>query len=438
MTRPPLLVAACSAALALAACSKSIMSPAEQYGPNPPLPAPHQYLLPPMGVAPPIGWNGATPQVPAGFTITPFAMKLHTPRNVLGLPNGDVLVVESDNPGIEPVARPKDLVFKYVLSLAHGPTKAGNDVRLLRDTDGDGRADVDIVLISHLDSPFGIVASGGYLYVAETGALMRYPFTAGQTRVGPGVKLTDLPKGTIDHHWTKSLAVSPDGARLYVGVGSNSNITENGIDAEEGRAAIYEVHPQDGAMRLFATGLRNPNGLTFNPQTGQLWCVVNERDELGNDLVPDYLTSVKEGAFYGWPYSWYGQHVDVRVRPQNPELVKKAIAPDYSLSSHVAPLGLAFENGTGFPAAYKGGAFIGEHGSWDRTRFNGYQVVFVPFANGRPSGKAQTFVGGFLTADGKAHGRPVGVAFDSRGGLLVADDLGNAVWRVAPARAPAA
>jgi glucose/arabinose dehydrogenase len=252
------------------------------------------------------------------------------------------------------------------------------------------------------------------------------------------VKLTDLPKGTIDHHWTKSLAVSPDGARLYVGVGSNSNITENGIDAEEGRAAIYEVHPQDGAMRLFATGLRNPNGLTFNPQTGQLWCVVNERDELGNDLVPDYLTSVKEGAFYGWPYSWYGQHVDVRVRPQNPELVKKAIAPDYSLSSHVAPLGLAFENGTGFPAAYKGGAFIGEHGSWDRTRFNGYQVVFVPFANGRPSGKAQTFVGGFLTADGKAHGRPVGVAFDSRGGLLVADDLGNAVWRVAPARAPAA
>jgi glucose/arabinose dehydrogenase len=264
---------------------------------------------------------------------------------------------------------------------------------------------------------------------------MRYPFKPGDTAVGPGVKLTDLPKGTIDHHWTKDLTANPDGSRLYVGVGSDSNITENGLDAEEGRAAIYEIHPEDGAMRIYASGLRNPNGLTFNPDSGELWTVVNERDELGNDLVPDYMTHVTPGAFYGWPYSWYGQHVDARVKPQKPDLVKRAIAPDYSLSSHVAPLGLAFERGTAFPAAYKGGAFIGEHGNWDRTKFNGYQVAFVPFAGGKPAGKAQTFVGGFLTTDGKhAHGRPVGVAFDSAGGLLVADDLGNAVWRVAPSQ----
>jgi glucose/arabinose dehydrogenase len=428
------LLLAAGAALALAGCGKHTISPESQYGADPKLPQPKQFLIPPMGVAPPVGWKqGELPTVPAGFAITPFAENLHSPRNVLGLPNGDVLVVESGDPGLEPVKRPKDLMFKFVLSQAHGPTKAGNEVLLLRDTNGDGRADMRQVLIPKLDSPFGIVALGGYLYVAETGAIMRYPFTPGQTTVGPGVKLTDLPKGTIDHHWTKSLTASPDGSRLYVGVGSNSNITENGLDAEEGRAAIYEVHPEDGAMRIYASGLRNPNGLTFNPETGQLWCVVNERDELGNDLVPDYLTHVTPGAFYGWPYSWYGQHVDARVKPQKPDLVKSAIPPDYSLSSHVAPLGLAFESGTAFPAAYKGGAFIGEHGSWDRTRFNGYQVAFVPFAGGRPSGKAQTFVGGFLTKDGKhAHGRPVGVGFDSAGALLVADDLGNAVWRVAP------
>ena len=433
MNRAAVLLAAV-AALGLAGCSKAVRDPAAQYGANPALPGPKQFLFPPMGVAPPVGWkNGEMPTVPAGFTITPFATGLHSPRNVLGLPNGDVLVVESGDPGLEPVKRPKDLVFKWALSQAHGPTKAGNRLLLLRDTNGDGRADTQTVLIPKLDSPFGIVALGGYLYVAETGDIMRYPFKPGDSAVGPGVKLADLPKGTIDHHWTKSLTASPDGSRLYVGVGSDSNITENGLDAEEGRAAIYEVHPEDGAKRIYASGLRNPNWLTFNPTSGQLWAVINERDELGNDLVPDYLTHVTPGAFYGWPYSWYGQHVDARVKPQKPDLVKSAIPPDYSLSSHVAPLGLAFENGTAFPAAYKGGAFVGEHGSWDRTKFNGYQVAFVPFAGGMPSGKAQTFVGGFLTKDGKhAHGRPVGVGFDSTGALLVADDLGNAVWRVAP------
>ena len=429
-----LLFAACCLA-ALAGCSKPIAQPEIQYGANPKLPAPKQFLFPPMGVTAAVGWQGgAMPTVPAGFTIQPFASGLHSPRNVLALPNGDVLAVESGGPNLEPVTRPKDLVFGIVMAKAHGPTKPGNRVLLLRDTNGDGKADVTKVLADKLDSPFGIVASGGYLYVAETGALLRYPFKPGDDAVGPPVKLTDLPEGAIDHHWTKSLAISPDGSRLYVGVGSNSNITENGMDAERDRAAIFEIHPEDGAMRLYASGLRNPNGLTFNPETGQLWCVVNERDELGNDLVPDYMTSVRQGAFYGWPWSYYGQHEDIRVVPRRPDMVRKAIPPDYSLSSHVAPLGLVFEQGSGFPAGYRGGAFIGEHGSWDRQKPNGYQVAFVPFAGGKPSGPPQTFVGGFLRKDGKMQGRPVGVAFDPTGALLIADDVGNAVWRVAPAK----
>jgi glucose/arabinose dehydrogenase len=427
------LLIALGCLVAVAGCSKQLIEPSRQYGANPHLPEPHQYLLPPMGVSAPVGWkNGAKPSVPEGFAITPFATGLHSPRNVLALADGDVLVVESGGPGIEPVTRPKDIVFGIVIGKAHGPTKPGNRVLLLRDTDRDGRADVEKVLIDKLDSPFGIVALNDYLYVAETGALMRYPFPAGADAVGPGVELTVLPKGTIDHHWTKSLAASPDGSRLYVGVGSNSNIIENGLEAEQNRAAIFEVHPEDGAMRLYAGGLRNPNGLTFNPESGQLWCVVNERDELGNDLVPDYMTSVKPGAFYGWPWSYYGQHVDVRVVPRRPDMVKRAIPADYSLSSHVAPLGLVFESDSGFPAAYRGGAFIGEHGSWDREKPNGYQVAFVPFADGKPNGPAKTFVGGFIDRDGKVHGRPVGVAFDPSGALLVADDTGNAIWRVTP------
>jgi glucose/arabinose dehydrogenase len=428
------LIAAGVAALALAGCSKQTIDPSRQLGHDPVLPAADQFLLPPMNIADPLGWkDGRMPTVPAGFTITPYASGLAAPRRVLGLANGDVLVVESGGPGLEGISRPKDIIYGYLLGSSHSAVEPGNDLLLLRDTNGDGKADVKKVLATHLDSPFGIVVHGGYLYVAETGDILRWDFTPGQTALGKPVELTKLPKGTIDHHWTKDLAISPDGSKLYAGVGSNSNIVENGLEAEEGRAAIWQIHPEDGAKRLYATGLRNPNGLTFNPTTGELWTVVNERDEIGNDLVPDYMTHVQEGAFYGWPWSYYGQHVDKRVKPENPAMVKKAIPGDYSLSSHVAPLGMVFENGSAFPAQYKGGAFVGEHGSWDRTVPNGYQVVFIPFANGRPSGKAQTFVGGFIDKNGKVFGRPVGVGWDSTGALLVADDGGNVVWRIAAA-----
>jgi glucose/arabinose dehydrogenase len=289
-----------------------------------------------------------------------------------------------------------------------------------------------------LDSPFGVAVAGNELFVADTGALLRYPFAVWQTRItGPGQKVTDLPGGLIDHHWTKSLAASPDGSKLYVGVGSNSNIQERGPEAETNRAAIWEVDPKTSAYRIFASGLRNPNGLAFYPGSNTLWAVINERDELGPNLVPDYLTSVKDGGFYGWPYSYYGQHIDPRVRPQRPDLVKSAIPPDYALSSHVAPLGLAFYTGSSFPAAYRGGAFIGEHGSWNRKSYNGYRVVFVRFEGGRPVGKPMTFVAGFIGPDLKDRGRPVGVAIDRTGALIIADDAGNTVWRVSYIGRPA-
>ena len=428
---PRLFATAALAALALTGCSKEIIDPSRQIGADPYLPAPEQFLFPPMGIANIVGWkDGEMPTVPAGFTITPFATDLAGPRRVLGLPNGDVLVVESGGPGLEGINRPKDIIYGMVLGSSHADKPPANDLLLLRDTDGDGKADQKTVLAANLDSPFGIVVNGGYLYVAETGAILRWDFTPGQTTLGTPVKLTDLPKGQIDHHWTKDLTISPDGSRLYAGVGSNSNIVENGLEAEEGRAAIWEVHPEDGAKRIYATGLRNPNGLTFNPTTGELWTVVNERDELGNDLVPDYMTSVKAGAHYGWPWSYYGQHVDPRPRPQRPDMVAKAIPPDYALSSHVAALGLAFYTGNSFPAGFRGGAFVGEHGSWNRSKFNGYHVVFIRFAAGRPVGMPMEFVGGFLDGKGHARGRPVGVAVDRTGALLVADDAGNTVWRV--------
>jgi glucose/arabinose dehydrogenase len=437
MTRRRLIIAG-ALTMALAACSKPHFPPDKQYGANPPLPNPIQYLFPPMGIAKPIGWaNGQTPKVPAGFTIVPYATGLKTPRRVLPLPNGDVLVVETDNPGYEPTLRPKDVVFNIVIGQAHGPTKAANDLLLLRDTNGDGKADQKTVLIANLNSAFGIAVSNGKLYVAETDAIKEWNFTPGQTSVsGPGRLVTELPGGPIDHHWTKDITVSPDGTKLYAGIGSNSNIVERGLEAEKGRARIIEVELPSGASRPFATGLRNPNGLTFNPDTGQLWAVVNERDELGNNLVPDYLTSVKEGAFYGWPWSYYGQHVDVRVKPQRPDKVQSAIPPDYSLSSHVAPLGLAFAPAN-WPAGYAHGAFIGEHGSWDRTVFNGYEVSFVPFSGGRPTGPKQHFATGFI-AGGKAYGRPVGVAFGPDSALYVADDVGNTIWRITPTAVPAA
>lgn len=417
-------------ALALSACGSTPPDPSTQIGPNPQLPAPAQYLLPPMKVAKTTPWGSATPTVPAGLKIAAFATGLQHPRTVYTLPNGDVLVVESSGPA-EPVHRPKDLIMGLVMGYAGAGAKGAQRITLLRDVDGDGKPELRTVLLDHLNSPFGVALVGGDLYVANTDAIIRYPYVTGQTKItAPGVKLTDLPGGPIDHHWTKSLVASPDGSKLYVGVGSNSNITENGIEAEKERAAIWEVDRMTGAHRLFATGLRNPNGLSWEPTSGQLWAVVNERDELGPNLVPDYMTSVKDGAFYGWPYSYYGQHIDPRVMPQRPDLVATAIAPDYALSSHVAPLGMVFNTGANLPGQFKGGAFIGEHGSWDRSPLNGYKVIFVPFANGKPSGKPVNIVTGFLDADNRARGRPVGLALDSRGGLLIADDLGNTVWRV--------
>jgi hypothetical protein len=419
--------------LSLAACGPSPIDPERQIGANPYLPEMHQYLLPPMRLAEVVGWGSTTPVVAAGLQIKALATGLKNPRSLYVLPNGDILVVETQGPPA-PVHRPKEFVMNWMEKKAHSNTKGGNRIILLRDANGDGVPELQTVFIDHLNSPFGVVLAGNDLYVANTDAVMRYPYETGQTQIAaPGVKLTDLPGGPIDHHWTKSLTASPDGTKLYAGVGSNSNITENGIEAEAGRASIWEIDRATGAHREFATGLRNPNGLQFEPQSHMLWAVVNERDELGPDLVPDYLTSVKDGAFYGWPYSYYGQHVDPRVHPQRPDLVARAIPPDYALSSHVAPLGMVFYTGMNLPPAYRGGAFVSEHGSWDRSPLNGYKVVYVPFADGHPNGMAQDVITGFLTPDNKARGRPVGLAVDAMGALLIADDVSNNVWRVTAA-----
>ena len=412
----------------LAACGPRPIDPNRQVGPNPYLPPLNQYLLPPMKLSKAVGWQpGQKPNVASGLQIQALASGLRDPRSLYVLPNGDVLVSETGGPNPPPPRRPKEFVMGWLEKKSHS-TNEGRDILLLRVTPGG--AVQKSVLIDHLNSPFGVVLVGNDLYVADTDAVLRFPYQTGQTRItDPGVKLCDLPGGPIDHHWTKSLTASPDGTKLYASVGSNSNITENGIEAEKNRAAILEIDRATGAWRPYATGLRNPNGLTFEPQTHMLWAVVNERDELGPDLVPDYLTSVRPGGFYGWPYSYWGQHVDPRVKPQRPDLVARAIVPDYSLSSHVAPLGLTFYTGANLPAPYRGGAFVGEHGSWDRRPLNGYKVVFVPFANGRPNGPPQDVVTGFLDGD-QARGRPVGLAVDAQGGLLIADDIGNTVWRV--------
>jgi glucose/arabinose dehydrogenase len=316
---------------------------------------------------------------------------------------------------------------------AGAATPSANRITLLRDTDGDGVADVRTAFLADLNSPFGMALVGTDLYVANTDALVRFPYTAGATRIAaPGTKVVDLPGGPLNHHWTKNVIASRDGSRLYVTVGSNSNVAEHGMEKEVDRAAILEVDPKQGARRLYASGLRNPNGLGWEPKTGALWTVVNERDELGSDLVPDYLTSVKEGGFYGWPYSYFGKHVDTRVEPPRPDLVDRAIVPDYALGAHVAPLGLAFYTGNLLPSRYAGGAFVGNHGSWNRRPRSGYNVVFVPFQDGRPVGRPEEVLGGFVDAEGNALGRPVGVAVDRAGALLVADDVGNVIWRVTP------
>ena len=433
-------VSALIAVSALAACSSKGGDPLRQYGPNPYLPEPRQYLLPPMSVPRAVGWSpGESPTVPAGLQIRPLAAGLIHPRVVYPLPNGDILVVEGNGPGTKSF-RPKDYVTHKVIARAGAGAPGGNRITLLRDADGDGVPELRTIFIDHLHSPYGIVLVGDTLYVADTDAILAFRYAPGATRItAPGAKLADLPAGEINHHWTKSLTASPDGSKLYVGVGSNSNITENGMDVEEGRAAIYEVDRLTGAKRIYASGTRNPTSLAFEPQTRQLFAVVNERDEIGPDLVPDYLTSVRDGGFYGWPYSYWGQHVDVRVHPQRPGLVARAIKPDYGLSSHVAPLGLTFSQGETLSPRFANGAFVGEHGSWDRSPLNGYQVIFVRFAGGKPTGRPIPVVTDFLAPDHKTvRGRPVGVALDRNGALLVADDVGNTVWRITRAQARAA
>ncbi|HEX2197610.1 MAG TPA: sorbosone dehydrogenase family protein [Burkholderiales bacterium] len=411
--------------LVLAGCADTARLPLSAgMGPDPTLPPPVQSLIPTVDVAPAIGWpEGAQPRAAPGTRVTAFARGLDHPRWLHVLPNGDVLVAETNAP-----PRPKDekgirgWAMKLIMKKAGAALPSANRITLLRDADGDGVAETHSMFLEGLNSPFGMALVGDALYVANTDAVLRFPYREGDTRItSPGEKLLDLPAGPRNHHWTKNLIASRDGKKLYVTVGSNSNVAEHGMEEEAGRAAIWEVDIASGRHRVMATGLRNPNGLDWEPHSGALWTVVNERDEIGSDLVPDYLTRVRDGAFYGWPYSYFGQHVDERVAPQRPDLVAQALKPDYALGAHVAPLGLAFS---------KDGAFIGQHGSWNRKPPSGYNVVFVRFENGRPSGLPVEVLGGFLSPAGEAYGRPVGVALDRRGALLTADDVGNVVWRL--------
>ena len=429
-----------SLALLLTACGDSSQLPEQAaVGPNPQLPAPNPTLIPTVNIAPAKGWpEGKKPSGASDVTVNAYATGFEHPRWLYVLPNGDVLVAETNAPPRPEEGKSvKGLVMQFVMKRAGAGVPSANRITLLRDADGDGRPEVRTVFLKDLYSPFGMALIGNELYVANADALVRFPYQEGQTEItAPGVKVADLPGGPLNHHWTKSLVASPDGTKLYVGVGSNSNVAENGMEKEENRAAILEIDRASGRTRVFASGLRNPVGIAFQPQTGALWAVVNERDELGSDLVPDYLTSVREGGFYGWPYSYFGKHVDERVKPQRPDLVEKAIVPDYALGNHVAPLGLTFSGGDAMGATrYRDGAFVGLHGSWNRKPHSGYKVVFVPFSGGKPSGQPLDVLTGFLSPDGDAWGRPVGVAIDKRGALLVADDVGNAVWRVAPGAA---
>lgn len=435
IARPRSLCAAIFA-LALAGCGDS-QPGLDQTGANPDLPEQRQTLVPPIRIATPEGWGGESPTAPQGFTVTALATDLKIPRQTLVLPNGDILVAEGSG-GSAPPMRPKDVIAGYIKSMGKTPVKGGNRITLLRDADGDGKAEVRTTFIDGLNAPYGLAFVDGSLYVANQDALLRFPYRDGMTRIAtPGQEVTTLPS-RLNHHWTKALTASADGTKLYVGIGSNSNVGERGMAVEEDRAVIWEIDRATGAHRTFASGIRNPTALAINPQTQALWSVVNERDELGPQLVPDYLTSVRSGGFYGWPYSYWGRHVDPRVHPQNPKMVDKSVRPDYALGSHVAALGLSFVTGAGLGPSFAQGAFIGQHGSWNRQDLSGYKVVWVPFANGRPAGKPVDFLTGFIK-DGHARGRPVGVTYDpSRGSLIVADDLSNTVWRVAPARpAPA-
>jgi len=424
-------------ALLLAGCGGSDPD-LNQTGPAPDLPGIRETLVPTLKIAEPTGWGDQLPTVPDGFTVNAMATDLQIPRQMLVLPNGDILVAEGRGGGA-PKLRPKDVIAGVIKKQGNTTVESGNRITLLRDANNDGRPEVRSVFIDNLDAPYGLAFVDGYIYVANQDALVRFPYQPGQTRVtAPPEEVTKLPS-QLNHHWTKALTASADGQTLYVGIGSNSNVGERGMAVEEERAVVWAIDRQTGARRTVATGIRNPTALAIEPQTSALWAVVNERDEIGPQLVPDYLTQVREGAFYGWPYSYWGRNIDPRVRPQKPDLVATAIAPDYALGSHVAALGLSFATDGGFGGRFAQGAFIGQHGSWNRKDLSGYKVVWVPFANGRPSGQPVDFATGFLTEDGQARGRPVGVVFDpARRILLVADDLSNTVWRIAPRTAPAA
>jgi glucose/arabinose dehydrogenase len=405
------------------------------FGPNPVLPEPAKTLIPTVHVAPAEGWpSGGKPVPAAGLAVSAYASGLDHPRWIYVLPNGDVLVAETNTPVKEEKEPPriKGAIMKQEQKKAGAGVKSANRITLLRGVGVNGMAATRTVFLAGLNSPFGMALVGNELFIANADAIVKVPYKTGATSItATPVKVADLPSG-MNHHWTKNLVASQDGKTLYASVGSNSNVGENGIDKEEGRAAIWQFDRATGKGRVFASGLRNPVGMAWNPQSGMLWTSVNERDELGNDLVPDYMTSVKDGAFYGWPYSYYGQHVDTRVKPQQPDMVAKAIAPDYALGAHTASLGLAFYDGALIPA-YKNGALVGQHGSWNRKPFSGYKLIYVPFADGKPSGPPQDVLTGFLSPDGHTWGRPVGVAVDKTGAILLADDVGNMIWRLTPA-----
>lgn len=428
-----------SSAIALSACANaSSFSEINSYGPNPQLPEPDTSLIPTVNVVEAVGWGAIEQPTPVnGATVTALARGLDHPRWLHVLPNGDVLVAETNAPPRPDDAKGiKGWFFKRYQKKAGGAVPSANRITLLRDADGDGNAEVRTAFLTGLNSPFGMALAGNVLFIANTDAVVKVPYTEGATEIRDTPrKVADLPGGTLNHHWTKGLIASPDGTKLYAAVGSNSNIAENGMDKEEGRAAIWEIDVATGASRVFATGLRNPVGMAWEPTTGTLWTAVNERDELGHDLVPDYITSVRDGGFYGWPYSYYGQHVDDRIEPARPDLVATAIKPDYALGAHTASLGLAHSSSNSLPASMQQGMFVGQHGSWNREPRAGYRVIFVPFSGGKPNGMPIEVLTGFVRDNGNAMGRPVGVALDSRGGLLVADDVGNVVWRVSGASA---
>jgi glucose/arabinose dehydrogenase len=420
--------------LLLAACGdKSTLPQGADIGPQPELKAPNKTLIPTVNIAKATGWPaGVMPTAAAGLAVNAFATALDHPRWVYVLPNGDVLVAESNAPAKPDAGGIRNWIQSKVMARAGAGVPSANRITLLRDADGDGVAELKTVFLKNLHSPFGMALVGDMLYVANADAIVRFNYKEGATEITEAAQpVAPLPAG-LNHHWTKNIIASPDGKKLYATVGSNSNAAENGMEAEKNRAAILEVDLASGATRVFASGLRNPNGMAWNPQTGALWTVVNERDEIGSDLVPDYLTSVKEGGFYGWPYSYYGKNIDARVKPQRPDLVDKAIVPDYALGAHVAALGLTFYEGTLLPAQYRNGAIIGNHGSWNRKPRSGYNVVFIPFRDGMPNGKPVDILSDFVNKDGEAQGRPVGVAVDRKGAVLVADDVGNVIWRVVP------